>query len=139
MNLNLYKQCYEDILYFDYQGSVKHAHMSLYDRAAQFSPFAALNGHEAAILETARMTEEKIMLTEDRKAYINEKLHFLKEHIHMKPFVDITYFQKDERKEGGSYIRKNVRIIKIDHDSHILTFDDKTKLIFEDIIDIEFL
>ena len=85
------------------------------------------------------MTEEKIMLTEDRKAYINEKLHFLKEHNHMKPFVDITYFQKDERKEGGSYIRKNVRIIKIDHDSHILTFDDKTKLFFEDIIDIEFL
>lgn len=137
MNLNLYKQCYEDIIYFDYQGSQKHAHMSLSDRAAQFSPFAALNGHEAAILETARLTEEKILLAEERKACINEKLCFLKKDIQAKPFVNLTYFQKDERKEGGAYINKTGKIIKMIEQT--LIFDDQTKIFFNDIIDIEIL
>ena len=94
---------YEDIIHLSRPISRKHPPMSLYDRAAQFSPFAALTGHEAAIVETARLTEAVMELGEDEKEKINEKLQWLLEHPQEERKVTITYFVPDERKAGGSY------------------------------------
>lgn len=78
--------------------------MPLYDRAAQFSPFAALAGHAAAIRETARLTTEKQELSEDAMAELNEQLDMISENINTEPYVKITYFVPDEKNpEGRTY------------------------------------
>ena len=68
---------YKDIINLPHHQSIKRPHMSQYDRAAQFSPFAALTGHDAAVKETARLTDERILLDESRKAILNEKLQMI--------------------------------------------------------------
>ncbi len=94
---------YEDIIHLSRPISTKHPPMSLYDRAAQFSPFAALTGHEAAIEETARLTESRMELDEDEKENINQMLQEIAMHLKEEKEVAITYFLPDERKVGGSY------------------------------------
>ena len=83
---------YDDIINLPHHDSKKHPQMSLHDRAAQFSPFAALTGHKAAINETARLTDEKQILSEDVIAKLNEQLNLIKENIGTNPIVTITYF-----------------------------------------------
>ena len=95
---------YDDIINLPHHVSKKHPQMSLHDRAAQFSPFAALTGHKAAINETARLTDEKQILSEDVIAKLNEQLNLIKENIGTNPIVTITYFVPDDRKSGGAYI-----------------------------------
>ena len=73
----MHKKEYEDIIGLPHHVSTVHPQMSIYDRAAQFSPFAALTGHEAAIQETARLTEKQAELNEDKKEELNEKLQEL--------------------------------------------------------------
>lgn len=68
----------------------------------QFAPFAALTGHEAAIRETARLTDEKITLDENAKALLNEKLRMVKELQETQPAISVTYFQPDGKKSGDS-------------------------------------
>ena len=94
---------YEDIIHLSRPISTKHPPMSLYDRAAQFSPFAALTGHEAAIEETARLTDARMELDEDEKENINQMLQEIALHLMEEREVTITYFLPDERKVGGSY------------------------------------
>lgn len=55
---------YDDILHLPHHQSKDRPHMSLHDRAAQFAPFAALTGHEEAIEETVRASQERIMTRE---------------------------------------------------------------------------
>ena len=96
---------YGDIIGFPHHVSTVHPQMSIYDRAAQFSPFAALTGHEAAIRETARLTEQEAELDEDKKAELNEKMQelmkYAAEHPTEHPRVSVTYFKPDDRKAGG--------------------------------------
>ena len=83
---------YEDIIYLPHPTSTKHPRMSLYDRAAQFSPFAALTGHSDAIKETARLTSERIELDEQEIIKLNEQIIYLKQHLpHL---ITVTYFRK---------------------------------------------
>ena len=63
------------------------------DRAAQFSPFAALTGHGAAISETARLTDRQIELSEDAKALLDQKQSLLTERLAEHPEVAVTWFQ----------------------------------------------
>ena len=111
--------------------------MSLYDRAAQFSPFAALTGHEAAIKETARQTDEKLMLSDEVIAELNEKLNLIAETIGTQQRVRITYFVPDKKKAGGAYITCSGCVKKFDEYEHTVIMEDKTVIPIEQISDID--
>ena len=127
---------YEDIIYLPHHRSKKHAPMPLADRAAQFSPFAALTGHEAAIKETARLTDRKIEIDEYEIAVLDEKLQKIKEQLKAYPEVTITYFQPDMRKEGGEYVTITQRVKKIDEYAKAMIMEDSTRILIEDIVEI---
>ena len=127
---------YEDIIYLPHPTSTKHPRMSLYDRAAQFSPFAALTGHEAAIMETARLTECNTELDEDEKGKINEKLKWIQEHLKEEPEVTITYFLPDERKEGGRYVSYTGIVRRMNAYDHTVVLKDGLVISINDIREI---
>ena len=97
--------------------------MSNYDRAAQFSPFAALTGFEAAIEETGRLTDDRIELDEGGRQLLDEQMRAVLEELPRQPMVEITWFAYDERKAGGSYVTTVGRMKKADlyHRKIILT------------------
>lgn len=127
---------YEDIICLPHHISKKHPQMSLLDRAAQFSPFAALTGHEDAIKETARLTDERINLDEDEKAMLDAKLQEIKAHLKERPQISITYFKPDGNKEGGSYEVICGRVKKIDEYEHQIVFEDGICVRIEDLVEI---
>lgn len=127
---------YDDIIDLPNPTSRKHPRMPLYDRAAQFSPFAALTGHDAAIKETARLTTDKLELSEDTIAKLNEQLNMINENIGAEPFVEITYFVPDDKKSGGAYISHSGVIKKIDKYERIVIMTDKTSIPIEQISEI---
>ena len=127
---------YEDIIYLPHHRSKKHAPMPLIDRAAQFSPFAALTGHDAAIKETARITDRKIELDEYEIAVLDEKLHQIKEQLIIHPEITVTYFQPDLRKKGGEYVTITSRVKKMDEYMKALVMEDGTRILIEDIIEL---
>ena len=105
---------YQDILYQARPVSKVHQPMSKSNRAAQFSPFAALTGYEDAVQETARLTTDKIALSEDQIQIINSVLNEISQYLPDSPYVQITYFEPDKRKQGGSYQQIFGTIKKID-------------------------
>jgi hypothetical protein len=117
---------YDDIIDLPHHVSYRHARMSRIDRAAQFSPFAALTGYEAAVQETARLTEGQKELDETALAVLNEKLRLLADLIEDKPQVSITYFRPDERKQGGAYLTVEGSVKIIDEYAHTITMEDGT-------------
>ncbi len=129
------KQDFSDIIHLDRPKS-KHPKMSIYDRSAQFSPFAALTGHYEAIIETARRTETKKILSKEKIYKLNMQLNYLIKHIKEKNPVIISYFKEDNRKTGGTYITQESVIKKIDiYDRYILLEDD-TKIPFVNLYNI---
>lgn len=125
---------YDDIINLPHPNSAKHPRMSMIDRAAQFSPFAALTGHGAAIEETARLTDRRIELTEEEKTVLDEKLRLLLE---TGGEGMITYFLPDERKDGGAYVTKLGTIKKIDPLEGRVILTDHTSIHIENILEIE--
>lgn len=128
---------YDDIINLPHYESTKHPRMSALNRAAQFSPFAALTGHEAAISETARLTNTKLELDEDRKEELDECLQMIREHISLEPEVSITYFVPDTQKEGGSYLQVIGVIKKLDDINHKIVMKNGTVIPINDIFEIE--
>ena len=105
---------YDDIINLPHPVSKKHPRMSLYDRAAQFAPFAALTGYEDAIKETARVTEKFHPVSGREKEEIDQKLYYLQKDQHNHPQVSVEYFIPDVRKEGGEYHMLTGRVRQID-------------------------
>ena len=105
---------YDDIIHMEHPVSAKRGRMSMVDRGAQFSPFAALVGYDAAIRETARLTEERTELTEGKKEELDETLRLIEENLSNQPEVSITYFRPDHWKLGGSYVTVSGRVKKLD-------------------------
>lgn len=128
---------YDDILHLPHPTSKKHPRMPISDRAAIFSPFAALSGHGAAIAETARLTGQRIELDEDTKAELDQKQAVLLEHIAEQPVVTVTWFQPDARKDGGAYLTVTGRLKKIDEVERTLTLVDGTSIPLEDVVWLE--
>ncbi len=95
---------YDHIINLSHHVSTKHKPMSLYDRAAQFSPFSALTGLDDEISETARLTDRKQEITEDRAVLLNERINIFIENAADRPEITLEYFVPDENKDGGAYV-----------------------------------
>lgn len=131
------KNPYGDIIYLPHHISEKRPRMSMSDRAAQFSPFAALVGFEGVIRETGRLTDAKIELGEEGLRDLNRKFQFLAAHLDRSPQVKITHFQADPRKAGGTYLETTGSVKKLDDYGRILTMHDGTKIPMDDILNLE--
>ena len=101
---------YNDIIHLPHPNSAKHPRMPIQDRAAIFSPFAALSGHSAAIAETARLTDQRMELDEDTKMELDLKQQVLNNITEEHPEITVTWFRRDERKEGGAYVTTACRL-----------------------------
>jgi len=111
--------------------------MPIADRAAIFSPFAAVSGHAEAIVEAGRITVQKVELAEDQRHQLDRKLWILEEHLTEQPEVSVTWFQPDQRKTGGSYVTTTGRTKKIDGIECMLILMDEKKIPLDDIFEIE--
>lgn len=127
-------ETYQDILHLPHHVSQTRPQMSMEDRAAQFSPFAALTGYDAAIKETARLTDERIELDEYEKQALNEQLQILAERLPSSPVVSITYFQPDVRKAGGAYVTHEGTVKRIASYERMIIMTDGLSIPMNDII-----
>ncbi len=127
---------YDDIIHLPHHVSATRPHMSLHDRAAQFSPFAALTGYDDAIRETARLTDERMELDEYLKYMLSDRLQILADRMKEHPEIEITYFQPDSRKDGGAYITAAGTAKKIDEYERIVVMTDGTVIPMDEIISI---
>lgn len=128
---------YDDIIDLPHHVSETHLPMSRADRAAQFSPFAALTGYDAAVRETARVTERRIELDEGVKAELNARLNCILEHLSEHPQVSLTYFVPDEKKRGGAYRTVTGAVRKLDSVAKTLTLADGTVVPMEEMVHVE--
>lgn len=128
---------YDDIINLPHHVSSKHPHMSLLDRAAQFSPFAALTGHDAAIKETARLTDEQLELDESTIAIIDSQLQRLRAGIADRPQVAFTFFVPDELKLGGAYKTVSGIVKKIDEYERKIILEDGTVIRMDSLVAVE--
>ena len=128
---------YADIIHLPHHVSKEHPQMSPRDRAAQFSPFAALVGYGDVIDETVRLTTPKRELDEGEKAELDRRIGLLLAHLVEKPVVTIEYFVPDALKSGGSYEFKSGPVVKISSARKNLTMADGTVIRFGDIVGIE--
>lgn len=128
---------YDDIIDLPHHVSRKHPQMPLLDRAAQFAPFAALTGHEEAIKETARLTEEEIELDENSKELLDLRLQRLQKHLSEHPLVTVTYFKPDEKKDGGAYETVTGKVKKVDEYAGELVFTDGRRVELKSMIELE--
>ena len=117
----------------------KHPRMSLYDRAAQFSPFAALTGHSAAIAETGRLTDQRMELDEYEMARVDAELQRLQELLPSRPTASITHFVPDERKNGGSYQTVTGEVKRIDAVNGVIQMADRQCIPIADVFSIEMI
>ena len=127
---------YDDIINLPHHVSKKHPRMSLKGRSAQFAPFAALTGYDEVIKETARLTDQRIEINEELKAILDEKLQIIREQIHTKPKIAVTYFVSDSKKDGGRYTTVTGEVVKIDNYKHEIIFDQDIKIPISEIIEI---
>lgn len=128
---------YEDIINLPHHVSTKRPQMSMLDRAAQFSPFAALMGYDAAIKETGRLTDEKIEMDEASLNMLNMKFQLLVEALGDEHEVSFTYFKPDETKAGGAYVTATGIVKKVDDYERLITMVDGAKIPMDDVYSIE--
>lgn len=128
---------YGDIIGLPHFEPKRHMRMSLYKRAAQFAPFAALTGYGEAVKEVARFTEKGIELTEDEADQMDRKLMLLLSRDAEKPDITFYYFKPDEKKAGGSFCSLTGKIKKIDPMKKELCLEDGQRIPLENILDME--
>ena len=130
---------YKDMLYMERPVSKRHTPMSLENRAAQFAPFAALTGYDEAVEETARLTTEKIELSEEKKAELDLALSNLLSVISSSGSakVQVTFFVPDNLKSGGEYVTKGVNVKRVDNIKKVLILEDKSTIDISDILNLE--
>ncbi|WP_312832969.1 hypothetical protein [Sedimentibacter saalensis] len=128
---------YDDIINLPHHVSATRPHMSAIDRAAQFSPFAALTGYGDAIKETARLTGEKVELDEYMKDVLSVRLQIIVDQLKEHPEIAITYFQPDEKKNGGAYVTVIGRAKKIDEYERVVVMTDGTRIPIDEIASID--
>ena len=124
---------YDDIIDLPHPTSERHPRMPMANRAAQFSPFAALSGYDDAVKETARLTDSKVELTEEEKVILDAKLQLLV------PGMDasFTYFQQDDKKEGGAYLTVTGTVKKFDSYAREIVLGDGRRMPIDDILELQ--
>ena len=128
---------YDKIMGLPHHVSKTRPQMPMSDRAAQFAPFAALTGYEAAIKETGRLTDERIELDVEALSALDMKYQLLMEALDEAPEVTITYFRPHERKAGGKYVSAVGAVKKIDDFERRITMRDGTRIPTDDVLSID--
>ena len=128
---------YDDIIHTKAPIPLRHGRMPVEDRAAQFAPFAALTGYEAAVAEAGRQTERKVELDENEKALLDRKLRYLKSRLSNPPPVRICCFVPDLRKAGGSYCDFEAYVVRFEQLPPGLRLSTGDFLPLDDILEIE--
>ena len=128
---------YDDIIHLPHHVSAMRPHMTAMDRAAQFSRFAALTSYAGAIIETARLTNQRIELDEYMKVALNDRLQSIAYRIKEHPEIAITYFQPDAKKSGGEYVTAIGAVKKIDVFERVVVMSNGTVIPFDEIISID--
>ena len=128
---------YDEIMGLPHHISKTRPQMPMSDRAAQFAPFAALTGYDAAIKETGRLTDERIELDVEALSALDMKYQLLMEALDEAPEVTITYFQPDERKAGGKYLTATGAVKKEDDFERRITMQEGTKIPMDDVLSID--
>ena len=129
---------YKDILNYNYPNpDIEKDFPDKILREAQFAPFAALTGHDEAILETARLTDKKIEIDDYEKEKLNRKINYIIEHFDDKAIFSVTYFLPDKKKEGGRYVTVTDTILKIKTYENTLLMNNKTEIPITDILTID--
>ncbi len=128
---------YRDIINLPRHVSDRRRPMGRRERAAQFSPFAALTGYDAVIAESGRLTGRRIELSEDSKAVLDRKQQLLQEHLAEKPEIIISYFLPDELKEGGAYVCLRGRVKKLDCLERRIIMTDGKSVAMDDVYNLE--
>lgn len=131
------EQKYVDIINMPHHTSQTRPRMSMLNRAAQFSPFAALTGYDAAVKETARLTDDKIELDECAIEMLSDKLQIITEHLDDMPQITFIYFEPDKKKSGGAYVGVTGIVKEIDEFERIVVLGDGTKIPILEIYEIE--
>ena len=118
------KTPYAEILTLPHHKAANRPHMSMHDRAAQFSPFAALTGFDGVIAETGRRTDQKAELSESQMILLNQKLTLIDDAIQSgyAPLVTVVYFVPDTKKDGGSYQECIGKVRQVDRVERKLVF-----------------
>ena len=127
---------YEDIIKLTRPKS-KHPHLGIDSRAAQFAPFAALTGYDSAVRETARLTKKKIELCDELKEVINTKLNYIENNIKDRNIITVTYFIKDEKKDGGRYESYSGIVKRVNNVEKFIKFEDNKLIEFDDILSLD--
>ncbi len=128
---------YEDIIHLPHHVSKKHPQMSMSDRAAQFSPFAALTGYDDAVEETARLTDRRIELDEYEMQHLDERLQKLAALAEEHPEISVSYFLPDARKDGGAYITVTGHVKKIENFARKIILTDGTSIPIREVIAVD--
>lgn len=131
------KNDYSDIISHPHHVSKTRPQMSELERAAQFSPFAALTGYDAAIKETGRLTDERIELGEETKAVLDMKQQYLSDIIADQPEITVTYLVPDEKKAGGAYVTVTGNLKRIEEYERMMILTNGKKIPMDEIVDIE--
>lgn len=129
------RKIYGDIIDHPHFADPTRERMSRANRAAQFSPFAALTGYGDLIDEAARYTDEKTEPDEDLRASLDRKLSFLLRQP-APPAVTVTFFAADPKKDGGAYETAEGRLLRFDSVRKIIVLDGGRRIPLEDITDI---
>ena len=132
------KSPYDDIIHLPHHVSRNHPQMPMLDRAAQFAPFAALTGYDAAVGETARQTAERRELDPQEAEELNRRLAELIARLPERPEVTIEYFVPDERKAGGAYVTVTGVVRHISIAERVLVMEDETVIPMEDVDSVMF-
>lgn len=130
---------YDDIINLPHHVSAKRARMSRYDRAAQFSPFAALVGYEDTIREAGRVTDDRVFLSDSAVEEVDRMLRVLKTRAEEELRVCLTYFSPDPRKAGGEKTVITGAVRKIDFYQRTLLLEGHHPVPLEEILRIEIL
>ena len=130
---------YSDIIDLPHHQSSRRPHMSVYNRAAQFAPFAALTGYDEMVQDTADvlLLDRRITLSEDEKMVLDRKLQILRKNIEVRPELSLVYYDDQANEIGGSYVTHSGEVKKVEDFPPMITFTDGKKVLIDDIIKID--